>query len=130
MHVVLNDPVVWEETEVESFLAVGFTTIRDALPYDKSCELDVGAHPFVVVPTYVAYRYAKIIVVGDLDADIAKRNARRGADQVSEPVFARILRGLAISRAVAGKIRRFARRHVLPDSSAPAHPEAEDLRSA
>lgn len=44
----------------EQFISVSVTTIYPGIPYDKSCVLDSGDHPFIKHPSYVTYRKYRI----------------------------------------------------------------------
>lgn len=59
LFIVLDNPADFVGYAPQSCVCVCICTIRKG-PYDKTCEVSVGDHPFVVAPSYVSYRHARI----------------------------------------------------------------------
>ena len=59
LFVILTDPTDFEDYERQSCASVNVSTIGTA-PYDATCVIEPGAHPFIVSPSWVAYRHARI----------------------------------------------------------------------
>lgn len=72
LHIVLNDPHP-DTANRSKVLVVSVTSIPANNRYDPSCTLFPGEHPFVVVPSYVAYQFAALQDPGNLQAKVAAK---------------------------------------------------------
>ena len=59
LFVILNAPADFETYPPQSCVLVSFSTIRHG-PYDATRVVQVGAHPFIHAPSFVAYRHARM----------------------------------------------------------------------
>jgi hypothetical protein len=108
LHVIMNDPVDYSKKGGPTVLLVNFCTFDGNGTHDSTCLLNVGDHPFISHPTYVAYEHACLKLVQPLIAGIGDRRIR-STDPVSERVYERILDGLKKSSRVAQGISAFVR---------------------
>lgn len=99
LHFICNDPVFYPGLGKECVLLVNISSIKPNIPYDKSCVLDVGEHPFITKPSFI-YSSAGI------QLQIAEGNYSVRED-CNESVFKRILNGFSISKEVTIKVFRF-----------------------
>jgi len=58
LFIILNEPKDFEGY-LNSSVLVDICTIRRG-PYDNTCEIQSGSHPFIANQSYVAYRHARI----------------------------------------------------------------------
>lgn len=101
LFIVLTNPV-----NSESFVLLVDVSSIHGKHYDDACVLNVGDHPFVVHPSYIQYRYARIE-----RADFLVRKVEGGAflprTPVSDALYDRIVQGLFKSRFVRRKFVEF-----------------------
>ncbi len=60
LHIICNNPVFYPKLAKECVLAVNISTVTTDIPYDISCVLNTGDHPFINRQSYVYYRKADI----------------------------------------------------------------------
>ena len=61
LFVVLNDPVPFPGYGSQPCVAlVNVSTVRKDIPYDTTCALPAGCHPFIAAQSYVRYQDARI----------------------------------------------------------------------
>ncbi len=105
LFVLLTDPADVGDG-VKAVLMVSLSSIKQGLPYDPTCLLYPGDHPFVKRESYVVYRKARIEEVDKL-----LRGVKDGKLIPQEPmdsaIFARICKGLEESSLTPPKILRF-----------------------
>lgn len=58
LFIILNEPKDFAG-HINSSVLVNVSSVRKA-PYDKTCILEPGSHPFVKQRSYIAYRHARI----------------------------------------------------------------------
>lgn len=58
LFIILTDPIDCEGYQPQSCIFTSICTIRKG-PYDKTCILEAGMHPFVKDNSYIAYRHAR-----------------------------------------------------------------------
>lgn len=110
LNVVLNDAVYDPLLQCAAVVTVCFCSIKPGAPYDATCVLQVGDHPFVRHPTYVDYRSATIRPVERLEMGVANGELHTH-DPVTEALFARIRQGLTASPSTSFKVAGFVARH-------------------
>jgi len=108
LFIILTDPQPCEDTH-SCILMVSLSTIKQELPYDKTCILYPGDHPFVKRYSYVSYRNARIEEVDKIMRGVAKR-ILISHEPLDDAVFTRICKGLEESRFTATKILSFYRK--------------------
>ncbi|MBX9903619.1 MAG: hypothetical protein K2Y31_04630 [Burkholderiales bacterium] len=87
LHVALNDPCPFENYGSHaSVILVNLSSIRDGLPYDTTCVLAAGAHPFIKRDSFVFYRNARIE-----QASHVVKLVERGVFSAHQPVSAEVL---------------------------------------
>lgn len=73
LFVVLCDPTLFPGYGQETCVAmVNLSTVRPGIPYDATCVLEPGCHPFVTQRSYVVYRAMRIDRASDLERRIAQ----------------------------------------------------------
>lgn len=92
LHIVLNDPYP-DTTQAPKVLVVSVTSIPTSNLYDPSCSLFPGEHPFIRSPSYVAYRFSRLLDPGMLEAKVQTKQFV-AKPLVDEKVFAHIITGL------------------------------------
>lgn len=105
LFILLTDPHD-DETGKKCILMVSLSTIRPGMPYDSTCILYAGDHPFVKHDSNVVYQKARLE-----DADKVLRGVKCGQlvpqDPMGGAVFARICKGLKESRLTPTKLLNF-----------------------
>jgi hypothetical protein len=102
LFILLTDPPN-ADSEV---LLVSLASVQEHLPYDSTCLLYPGDHPFIRHKSYVNYAYARIEPVGKLVNGV-KQRLFDPQGTLDETVFARVCKGLLESRHTTPKIRKF-----------------------
>jgi len=102
---LLTDPVD-HEAEEKVVLMVSISSVRPGIPYDSTCILCPGDHPFVQRESFVLYARARIEETDKLLRGI-KNGALIGYDPMDSGVFARICRGVEESQFTPMKILKF-----------------------
>lgn len=92
LFVLLTDPGDFDEYPPQYCVSVNISTIRTA-PYDETCVIEPGAHPFVTFRSWVTYRHARIDPASHL-IDCAKSGLFVPTAPVSEELLKRIRDGL------------------------------------
>lgn len=106
LHIVMNDPVFSAEHSAHSILLVNISSVKEHVPYDATCVLDAGCHPFVKRQSYVSYAHAVVSNAGHVEVKMAAGEIIQ-KDDVSEDIFTRVLQGFFKSDQVTPKILRF-----------------------
>lgn len=105
LFILLTDPVA-TPAGGKDVLLVGVSSVRPSLYHDPACLLYPGDHPFLVRPSFVNYRGARIE-----DAQKLMNGVKQGVfvprDTLAGEIFARVCHGLTESRHVAPKILDF-----------------------
>ena len=108
LFIVLTDPCD-DGTGTKFILMVSISTIKTGLPYDPTCILYAGDHPFVKRESFVCYQKARVE-----EANKLLRGVSEGLfipqDPMQSGVFARICKGLEESRLTSAKSLNFYRR--------------------
>lgn len=107
LFVLLTDPYVGSASKA-SVLMVSLSSIKVGVPYDPSCILSVGDHAFVRHDSYVAYQRARLEEVDKLLRGVKNGQLLPHAP-MNSAVFARICRGLELSRHTSVKLLNFYR---------------------
>lgn len=109
LHIILNDPVIIQNYGNQpQVILVNVTSIKVGKQADNTVLLDVGDHPFIKQPSYIAFSFADIkpeIIVAQLGA---------GQEPISDELLERIIRGAFQSP----KIRNFVKdalKQIYPD---------------
>lgn len=113
LHVICNDPVHYPIDGCDCVLAVNISSIKNGVPFDSTCVLKLGDHPFVKHDSYVVYERAVIWKVGNVDKYVAAGSIKPYADDMPETIFNRILAGFNISDDVEPRVQRFCDRYCL-----------------
>ncbi len=101
MFVVLNDPKhVPTYGTALIVVSVSLSTIRTNANQETTCCISPNEHPFVIVPSYVYYRDARILRSTEYINCINSGYYRKGTP-VSKELLKRIISGLFDSRAVS-----------------------------
>ena len=103
LHIIMNDPVYSLEHQKKCVLVVNISTIKDGLPYDHTCTLASGDHPFIRHSGYVYYKGAEVVSAPRLIDRISLGEVNI-MEPVSDSIYIRVLEGFGISKFVAFKI--------------------------
>lgn len=112
LHIVCNDPIPYPKyANAESVLLVNITTLYPEQPFDGSCILNVGDHPFINHQSYVYYGKADIfaatsLVAGVQSGELVIRQA------CPDSTFIRILSGFEVSKKVPGKVKTYYQKYI------------------
>lgn len=102
LFVVLNDPVVLEGYGQRGCVVlVNLSSVRPEIPYDTTCVLPAGCHPFVVADSYVRYQDARIYRADDLSRYVAQ-----GLFTPHEPVPQDLLRSIKSGLGASPRTKR------------------------
>lgn len=113
LHIICNDPVPYPKyANAESVLLVNITTLYPDLPYDASCILDIGDHPFIKHQSFVYYGKADIFAATSLMAGVQSGELKI-RQACPDPTFTRILSGFEISKRVPGKVKNYYQKYIV-----------------
>jgi hypothetical protein len=102
LFVVLCDPVVLQGYGPNPCVVmVNLSTVRPGIPYDSTCVLKAGEHPFVTQDSYVVYGAMRV----DRVSDLAQRVAQ-GYFTAHEPMPAQVLARIQAGRTVSPRTTR------------------------
>lgn len=106
---ILTDPCFdYESCREDMMLLVNCSSIMEDKPYDSTCILNEGDHPFIKHKSYIYYRQARIEHLRDIEAGI--RANRFTTHQIADDVlYERILRGIFVSQYIEPRYQRFTR---------------------
>lgn len=106
LFILMTDPYQNDANSARFILMVSLSTIRNGVPYDPTCILHSGDHPFIKHDSYVVYQKARLEC-----ADKILRGVKSGQltpyDPVDKNVFARISKGIQESRLTSPKLLEF-----------------------
>lgn len=83
-----NDPQV---------IVVSFSSIKPGLPYDTSCVVAAGAHPFITRDSFVYYREPRMYTVQELETRVAS-GQWRAEENCSQTLMQQVVAGFRLSR--------------------------------
>lgn len=106
LFILLTGPKQPEGYTCNNNLLVPIGTVYPERPYDATCLLYVGDHPFIRHDSYVNYRMSRIEATDKIDT-MVRNGAFSQRDNLDGAIFARVCRGLLESRHTALKIRNF-----------------------
>lgn len=110
LHVICNDPVYYPVQGCTCVLAVNISSVKPGVPFDSTCLLDVGDHPFVNRTSYVVYERAVIWRVDNIARQEEQGNIKPHSD-MPDASFTRILNGFDISDEVEPRVHKFWKSH-------------------
>ena len=74
LFVVLNDPVPFPGYGSQPCVVLAnVSSVRKDIPYDATCILPAGCHPFVVAESYIRYQDARIYRADELASRVVER---------------------------------------------------------
>ncbi len=91
-------------------LLVNFSSVKPGIPHDTACLVNVGEHPFITVPTYVEYQFARIEMASDLTNRV-DGGVFTQSDPVSAALLLRIQARLHVSHPCPRKFKNYLTRH-------------------
>ncbi len=103
LHFICSNPFFNLHTGEMSVVAVNISSVREGKPYDKTCVLREGDHPFIRHDSFVYYRGAVIFRVEKLKYGI-QAGEITVLDDVSETVLQKVLEGFRLSPFTPNKI--------------------------
>jgi len=99
----------------ESLLLTSLSTLNAALPYDPTCILHSGDHPFVTRDSYVSYRDSRILETAKIVNGVAS-GLFVAMEPMDNSIVDRICDGLD-SHQTPEKIKRFFRMYIAQQQS-------------
>lgn len=111
LFILLTNPYA-DEVGKKCVVMVSVSSIRQGLPYDETCRLYVGDHPFLRRDSFVAYKLARIEESAKLLAGV-KAGLFVPHDMMDSMIFARVCKGLEESRQTNPRILKFYRMAVI-----------------
>lgn len=112
LHIICSDPIYSAEHGCDVVLVVNISSVPTAGPYDNSCVLRPGDHPFVRHQSYLVYSRAVLWRCPAITDKVGSGEYRTHED-LSESVMLRVIEGFNSSLHTAFKIVRFVQRHAL-----------------
>lgn len=106
LFIILTNPAQFNEYVTPHSLLVGIGSIYPDRPYDPTCCLFPGDHPFIRHNSYINYHYARIQETRKL-VDGCNTGLFEQRDAIDGGIFARICQGLMESRHTILKVRQF-----------------------
>ncbi len=75
LYIICSDPVFYPRQGSECLIAVNISSVPEdtkALksPYEPTCILNIGDHPFIKHPSFVAYRQADVFGVTNIQNEV------------------------------------------------------------
>ncbi len=108
LHIILNDPVIIKNYGNQpQVILVNVTSIKAGKQADNTVLLNVGDHPFIKQPSYIAFSFA------DIKAEKAVAILGTGHQPISQELLERIIRGAFQSPKVRNFVKE-ALRQVYP----------------
>lgn len=109
LHIILNDPVVLQSYGNQpQVLLASVTSIKPGKQHDSTVVLNIGDHPFIEHPSYIAYSFA------DIKPATIVAKLGTGHEPISEQLLERIICGAFLSP----KVRNFVKdalKQIYPD---------------
>lgn len=90
LHIICTEPFFNKETGEMSVLAVNISSVREGSPYDDTCILHAGDHPFVKHDSYVRYRDAVAMRVSRIRFAIETQEISV-LDRLDDDIFPKLL---------------------------------------
>jgi hypothetical protein len=112
LHFVCSHPVLYPNKAKECVLLVNISSVKNNIPIDGTCLLNIGDHPFITKPSFVYYKKAEIFSVTGINQQIAEGNYMVQED-CDDEVFSRILNGFAVSDDVKRNVFKFYEKYCL-----------------
>ena len=98
LHFILLGPVVLENYgRMNQVCMVNITSIREGIPHDAACVLDIGDHPFIQHQSYVAYRHMRIDRCTHVE-EMVNRLAWKSHTPCSAELLQRLIDGVCKSK--------------------------------
>lgn len=107
LHIVLNGPRLFENYGPQPcVILVNLSSIKYGLPFDQTCVLSAGAHPFIKHDSFVFYRNARIEQAAHVERLIAQ-GVFIAHYPVSDNVLRAVIAGLYQSPFTKREFKRF-----------------------
>lgn len=90
---------------------VNFTSVKPGAPIDPACIVEAGQHSFLTHDSYIAYRYAEIRPVFDVEKMVSDQ-VWRPAASCNNDLLQRIVDGFSASERVKRFIRDVVNTHL------------------
>ena len=103
LFIVLTDPADIPDHPPQSCLSLSLCTIRTS-PYDSTCTVQVGEHPFVGSPSYISYRHARIDQASHFETMVSACTIFPH-EPVSADLLTRIYSGIQLSKQTPNYIK-------------------------
>lgn len=103
LFIILTDPQDYDGHQPQSCISACVCTIRKG-PYDKTCIIPGGSHPFINDESYVNYRYARFDQVAHLTNGV-QNGIFFPKDPVDSQLLNRVFDGLTDSKQTVNFIK-------------------------
>lgn len=103
LHFICSDHFFDRHSGAISVVAVNISSVKTGYPYDKTCILDKGDHPFIKHKSYVYYKQAAIFRVEKIKYGIEAGDITV-LENVSEEVLQKVIAGFEASPFTPAKI--------------------------
>ena len=107
LHFVLCDPTTIHGYGTNHHVVlVNATSLDPTLPYDASCVLNAGCHPFITHESFIAYRWAKFESCNHIGAMVAS-NFWKISSTCDTTLIQKISAGACVSKLAARDLKLF-----------------------
>lgn len=104
---ILTDPCIdYEYNRSDMLLLVNCSSINPDRPYDETCVLSVGEHPFIIRESYIYYKEMRIESLFSIEKGISEKRFIK-KEIINNELYQRILEGAFKSRMTERKYLRF-----------------------
>jgi hypothetical protein len=106
LHVLLTSPFVFQNRPPSVVLACMWSVPDAGVPYDSTCILNKGDHPFINHSTFVDYSLTSIIEVQRIENGFSKKLFKY-QPTIDDKVIIRITTGLCLSSGTPHEVKAF-----------------------
>ena len=113
LHIVCSDPVFYPQIAGVGVLVVNISSVKPGVPYDRTCILHQGEHPFISHDSFVVYAQAVIWKLESVERRIETGEISPHS-HLEEPYISEVIEGFYKSPKVARQILKFCKSHCTP----------------
>ncbi len=103
LHFICSDPFFYKNTGKHSVVAVNISSVKEGFPYDKTCILRAGDHPFIKHKSYVYYKGAAVLQIEKIRYAV-EAGEFTVLEDVSPSILKNVLDGFSTSPFTPAKI--------------------------
>lgn len=105
LFVVLNDPSQIDGYPGNMCALVCVCSTYENVPFDSTCELNPGSHPFIEHESHIAYKHARLEPASTLE-QLVEKGVFRVHQPCGDPPFSEIKAGLNSSKFTKGAFKK------------------------